>query len=167
MLRLLGLLTVLFIFTFASLYEELIKEQVKELPLDKAVVVGKGSKELIVFVNPDCPHCRKEWKKLRNHLDKLKIYVFVIPFKGWGEENLKKAYYIVCSENPQKALDEVLLGKLDDKEINPNRCEKLNYHLKAADSVGLRAVPLNIIPDKGKVIEGESPKLFYYLEIEE
>ncbi len=167
MLRLFGFLTILILYAFASLYEEFIKEQVRELPLDKAVVVGNGKKELIIFVNPDCPHCRNEWSELRKYLDRLKIYVFVIPFKDWGEENLKKAYYIVCSENPQKSLDEVLSGKLDGKKINPERCEKLKYHLKAADLIGLRAVPLNIIPKEGKVIEGASPELFRYLGLKE
>jgi len=165
MRRAIGLLLTFIIFAFASLYEEFVKEQVKELPLDKAIVVGNGNKELIIFVNPDCPHCRHEWSKLRKHLNQLKIYVFVIPFKSWGEKNLKKAYYIVCSKEPGKALDEVLTGKLDNKDINPPRCELLNYHLKAADIVGLRGVPLNIIPDKGKVIEGASPKLLEELGI--
>jgi len=165
MRRVLSFLLTLVFFVFASLYEEFIKEQVKELPLEKAIVVGKGKKELIIFVNPDCPHCRHEWKTLREHLDRLKIYVFVIPFKAWGERNLKKAYYIVCSENPQKALDEVLTGKVDDKDLNPPKCNTLIYHLKAADIVGLRGVPLNIIPDEGKVIEGASPKLLEELGI--
>ena len=146
-----------------DLYSEFVKHQIKELPLDKAIKVGKGKKELIIFVNPDCPHCRKEWSILRNYLDKLKIYAFVIYFKAWGEENRKKALYTVCSENPSKALDEVLTGKLDGKTLNAEYCERFRYHLKAAEIVGLRAVPLNIIPDEGKVIEGASEELFKIL----
>ncbi|RUM30907.1 MAG: DsbC family protein [Aquifex sp.] len=165
MFRAIGFLIASFLFSFASLYEEFIKQQVKELPLDKAVITGKGNKELIIFVNPDCPHCRKEWKTLRKYLDRLKLYVFVIPFKAWGEENLKKAYYIVCSQNPAKALDEALTGQLDDKTLNPEKCKKLEYHLKAAEMVGLRGVPLNILPKEGKIIEGANPKVFEYLGI--
>lgn len=148
-----------------DLYWLIIEEQIKELPLDKAVQLGKGDKVLIIFVNPDCPHCRNEWKILREHLDKLKIYAFVIPFRSWGGENLKKSLYIVCSENPEKAFDEVLTGKLDNKEINPPRCDKLNAHFKAAEIVGLRAVPLNILPEQRKVIEGENPDILKYLGI--
>ncbi|WP_461829307.1 thioredoxin fold domain-containing protein [Aquifex sp.] len=181
MLRKLGLLLILFLLFACSgsgvekeetkteegedLYWLVIEEQIKELPLDKAVKLGKGEKVLIIFVNPDCPHCRNEWKVLRKHLDKLKIYAFVIPFKGWGEENLKKSLYIVCSENPEKAFDEVLTGKMDNKDINPPTCDKLEAHFKAAEIVGLRAVPLNILPEQRKVIEGENPKLFEYLGI--
>ncbi len=148
-----------------DLYWLVIEDQIKELPLDKAVKLGRGDKVLIIFVNPDCPHCRSEWKILREHLDKLKIYAFVIPFKGWGEENLKKTLYIVCSKNPEKAFDEVLTGKLDNKEINPPQCRKLDAHFKAAEIVGLRAVPLNILPEQKKVIEGANPNILKYLGI--
>lgn len=149
-----------------DLYWIAVEQQVKQLPLNEAIELGKGENVLIVFVNPDCPHCRSEWKILREHLDKLKIYAFVIPFKSWGEENLKKSLYIVCSSNPEKAFDEALTGKLDGKEINPPHCERINAHYKAAEIVGLKAVPLNILPQQKKVIEGESPYLFKYLGIE-
>ncbi len=177
MFRKLGfLLSSLLILVYASLGKEkeeaqdlywlIIEEQIRELPLDKAVQIGEGKKILILFVNPDCPHCREEWRHLREHLDKLKIYAFVIPFKGWGENNLKKALYIVCSENSKKAFDDVLMGRLDNKDINPPRCEKLEYHLKAAEIVGLRAVPLNILPQEKRVVEGNNPLLLKYLGIE-
>jgi len=41
-----------------NLYEELVREQIRNIPLHKAVVVGKGDRELITVINPDCPHCR-------------------------------------------------------------------------------------------------------------
>lgn len=76
------LFLIAFSFIFGeSLYEQLIREQIESIPLDKAIVVGKGNKKLITVINPDCPHCRAEWKELRKHLDKLRIYVFLFPFK--------------------------------------------------------------------------------------
>ncbi len=152
---------------FAGLYELLVKELVKQIPLDKAIQVGRGDKELIVVVNPDCPHCRAEWRKLREHLDKLKIYVFVFPFKTWGEENLRKSYYIVCSEDKAKALDEVLMGKLDGKVPKVEKCPLVDEHLKVVELLGVSGVPYNIIPDKGKIIEGFSKNLLRELGIEE
>ncbi|NPB07675.1 MAG: thioredoxin fold domain-containing protein [Aquificae bacterium] len=149
-----------------SLYREVVKEIVKELPLDKAVVLGKGERKLIVFVNPDCGHCRREWSHLRKHLDKLRIYAFVVPFAHWGESNLRKVYYILCSEDQQKAFDEVLSGKLDGVEIPKKECDLLGAHLRAAEIVGLQAVPLNILPEEGIIIEGASPTLYRILGIE-
>ncbi len=153
-------------FLFAgSLYEQLIREQIRSIPKDKAIVVGKGSKELIAVINPDCPHCRAEWRELRKHLDELKIYIFVFPFKTWGEENLKKSYYIACSENKLKALDEVMLGKLDGKVPEVKRCKLVDEHLKVVDKLGVNGVPYNIIPNKNKIIEGFSKDLLKELGI--
>ena len=149
-----------------SLYEELIKEQIKSIPLDKAIVVGKGKKELITVINPDCPHCRAEWKELRNHLDKLKIYVFLFPFKTWGEKNFKKAYYIACSKDKLKALDEVMTGKLDGRVPDVDKCPVVDEHLKVVEKMGVNGVPYNIIPSKNKIIEGFSEDLLKELGIE-
>ncbi len=149
-----------------SLYELLIKEQIESIPLEKAIVVGKGEKKLITFINPDCPHCRAEWKELRKHLDKIKVYVFLFPFKTWGEENIKKAYYIACSKDKLKALDEVMLGKVDGNVPPAPRCSLVEEHLKVVEKVGVNGVPYNIIPDKNKIIEGFSKDLLKELGIE-
>ncbi len=163
-----SLLLLLTLFTLAiggSLYEELLREQIRNIPRDRAIVVGKGNTELITVINPDCPHCRAEWKELRKHLDKLKIYIFVFPFKSWGEENLKKSYYIACSENKLKALDEVMLGKVDGKVPEVERCDLVEEHLKVVEKLGVNGVPYNIIPSKTKIIEGFSKDLLKDLGI--
>jgi protein disulfide-isomerase/thiol:disulfide interchange protein DsbC len=148
-----------------SLYEQLIKEQIRSIPLDKAIVVGKGEKKLIAFINPDCPHCRAEWKELRKHLNKVTIYIFVFPFKAWGEDNLRKSYYIACSENKLKALDEVLLGKLDGNVPKVEKCDLVDEHLKVVEKMGVTGVPYNILPEKNKIIEGFSENLLKELGI--
>ncbi len=162
----LGILLTVSLILGGTLYEEIIKEQIRSIPLDKAVVVGEGSKKLITVINPDCPHCRAEWKELKKHLDKLRIYIFVFPFKTWGEENLNKSYYIVCSKNKLKALDEVLTGKLDGKVPKVERCPLLKEHLKVVERIGVTGVPYNIIPDKNKIIEGFSKNLLEELGLE-
>lgn len=163
---LLILLTTFSLLFAGTLYEEIVKDLIRRIPLDKAVVVGEGDKRLITVINPDCPHCRAEWRELRKHLDKLKVYVFVFPFKAWGEENLIKSYYIVCSEDKRKALDEVLLGKLDGKVPKVKKCPLLEDHLKVVEILGVTGVPYNIIPDRNKIIEGFSRSLLKELGIE-
>ena len=163
-----SLLLFLTLFTLAiggSLYEELLRDQIRNIPRDRAIVVGKGKTELITVINPDCPHCRAEWKELRKHLDKLKIYIFVFPFKSWGEENLKKSYYIACSEDKLKALDEVMLGKVDGKVPEVEKCDLVEEHLKVVEKLGVNGVPYNIIPAKTKIIEGFSKDLLKDLGI--
>ncbi len=160
------LFLIAFSFIFGeSLYEQLIREQIESIPLDKAIVVGKGNKKLITVINPDCPHCRAEWKELRKHLDKLRIYVFLFPFKTWGEENFRKAYYIACAKDKLRALDDVMLGKLDGKVPNVGKCSLVDEHLKVVDKIGVNGVPYNILPDKNKIIEGFSKDLLKELGI--
>jgi len=166
MLRGLGAFLLLFGLLFASDFmREVIRELVKELPLEEAIKVGRGERKLVVFMNPDCPHCRKEWSELKKHLDKVQLYVFLVPFSHWGEENLNKVYYALCSSDPRKALAEVMEGKLDGKKLNPPRCDRLDAHLEAARLVGLEAVPYNILPEEGIVIEGAGGELYEHLGI--
>jgi len=166
MRKAIAFLLVLFSLTLGgSLYEQLIREQIRSIPLDKAIVVGKGKKKLITFINPDCPHCRAEWKELRKHLNKVTVYIFVFPFKTWGEDNLRKSYYIACSKDKLKALDEVLLGKLDGNVPKVEKCNLVDEHLKVVEKMGIDGVPYNIIPEKNKIIEGFSDNLLKELGI--
>jgi Protein-disulfide isomerase len=87
-------LLVFFGFLFAQdLYQEFVKEQVRQIPLKKAIIFGRGKAELITFMNPDCGYCRKEWQELKKVPDKVKVYIFLIPFRG-HEESRAKADYI-------------------------------------------------------------------------
>jgi len=154
------------LFLFGSSLEKLlVKETIEKIPLEKAIVVGRGEKRLITFINPDCPHCRAEWRELRKHLDKLRVYVFLLPFRAWGEDNLRKAYYIACSEDKLKALDQVMLGKVDGNVPKVRECPLVDEHLKVAEEVGVKGVPYNIIPSKSKIIEGFSKDLLRELGI--
>jgi len=96
-----------------DLYSEFVKEQVKEIPLKKAVIVGKGDNKLITFINPDCPHCRQEWKELRPYLHKLKVYVFLLPTlvnSGWED----KVRGLLKEEIPQAYKDVTEVVKVVD-----------------------------------------------------
>ncbi|MFN7064755.1 MAG: DsbC family protein [Aquificaceae bacterium] len=162
-----GYLVLLILFTFAlagDLYTEFIKAQVKEIPLSKAIVVGRGKKELITFINPDCGYCRKEWQTLRKNLDKVKVYIFLLPFKSFPE-SYTKSNYIACSRDRVKALDEVLSGKFDGKPPKVSDCPLVEEHIKVAEKLGVQTTPYNIILGSYKLIEGHSPALFEGLGI--
>ncbi len=155
------LLTLLLLFGLSlaqDLYQEFVKEQVKKIPLKKAIVFGKGKAELITFMNPDCGHCRKEWEELKKVPDKVKVYIFLIPFKG-HEESRAKADYIACSKEPVKALEEVFSGKFDGKPPKVPKCPLVDEHIKLAESLNVGGTPYNIILKNYKVIEGHNPEL--------
>ncbi len=147
-----------------DLYSEFIRQQVKELPLEKAIVVGKGKRGLITFINPDCGHCRKEWTELKPHLNKVKLYVFLLPFKGFPE-SYAKSHYIACSKDKVRALDEVLLGKFDRNPPKVAECPLVYEHIRAAEKLNVQGTPYNIVLGSYKVIEGYSPALLKNLGI--
>lgn len=164
-MRYLFLIIFILNFSFAEdLYTEFIKSQVKEIPLNKAIVLGKGKRELITFINPDCGHCRKEWKALRNHLDKVKIYVFLLPFRSFPE-SYAKSNYIACSKDKLKALDEVLSGRFDGKPPKVEDCPLVKEHINIAEKLNIQRTPYNIVLGSYKVIEGYSPALLEHLGI--
>ncbi|RME11815.1 MAG: DsbC family protein, partial [Aquificota bacterium] len=134
-MKLLFLLFILLSHGFSQdLYTEFIRSQVKEIPLSKAIVVGKGKRELITFINPDCGHCRKEWQALKPHLDRVKLYVFLLPFRSFPESHAK-SYYIACSKDRVRALDEVLSGKFDGRPPRVKECPLVYEHIKVAEKL--------------------------------
>lgn len=160
-------LLVLLFFGFVGaqdLYTEFIKEQVKSIPLEKAIVVGKGKNALITFINPDCKHCRKEWQELRPHLDKVKLYIFLLPSRAFPE-SYAKSYYIACSKDRLKALDEVLSGKFDSNPPKVKECPLVDEHVRIAQRLNIQGTPYNIVLKNYKVIEGYSPSLLKELGI--
>ncbi len=160
-------LAILMVFGLAfsqDLYTEFIKSQVREIPLNKAIVVGKGKREMITFINPDCGHCRKEWQALKPHLDKVKLYVFLLPFRTFPD-SYAKSYYIACSKDKLKALDEVLSGKFDGRPPNVKECPLVYEHIKIAEKLNIQGTPYNILLGSYKVIEGYSPALLEHLGI--
>jgi len=161
---LLTLLLLLKLSLAQDLYTEFIRSQVKEIPLNKAIVVGKGKREFITFINPDCGHCRKEWQALRPNLDKVKVYVFLLPFRSFPESHAK-SYYIACSKDKLKALDEVLSGKFDGRPPKVKECPLVYEHIKIAEKLNVQGTPYNIILGSYKVIEGYSPALLEHLGI--
>ncbi len=161
-------LIALLLWVFSShaqdLYTELLKENIKNLPLDRAVLVGKGKKELITFINPDCPHCRREWQALKPHLNKLKLYIFVLA-SPQNPSNWAKASHIVCSKERFRALDDVLSGRYDTSPPQTEECPTLYEHMRAGQVMNIREVPYSIILESYKVIVGYSPILLQELGI--
>lgn len=126
--------------------EDLLAGVIKELPLDKAVRVGSGPNQVIVFTDPDCSYCRK----LESFLDErpdVTRYLFFYPLEALHPQARAKAQLIVCSSDREKTLREVFAGRYDDRQ--PIKlaatCEAdalLNEHLDLAKRLGIRGTPV-------------------------
>jgi len=136
-----------------SMQEKRLSKVLENLPLDKAIKIGNGTKTIIEISDPFCPYCRKAHEALKDHKDITK-YVFFLPIHG--EQSFKGIAYIVCSANPAQKYDETYSGKADDQiekfNITPDCQQKvenlLNEHVKLAQTLQVRGTPYFIINKK-------------------
>jgi len=139
--------------------QRLMSARLKNLPLDLAIKIGNGRHQVIEFSDPDCPFCRKAYSYFSTlPEDRVTKYVFLYPLEKIHPEARKKALYILCNDNPEKAYDEAFSGKLDGNVQIPESCnlkEKeslLNKHIETALSMGVTGTPAFYID--GKYVAG-------------
>jgi thiol:disulfide interchange protein DsbC len=136
-----------------SLQEKKLSKVLENLPLDKAIKIGNGTKTIIEISDPTCPFCRRAHETLKDHKDITK-YVFFLPIHG--EQSLKGIAYILCSSNPAQKYDEVYNGKADNQIENftptPDCQQKvvniINEHVKIAQTLQVKGTPYFIINKK-------------------
>jgi len=83
--------------------EDLMRIQLSDLNMKDAIqsVNGKGSRQLIVFEDPNCGFCRQLRGTLATIPD-LTVHFFLIPVLG--EDSLQKSQRIVCAADPASTL---------------------------------------------------------------
>ena len=96
--------------------EKIAAERIKNLPLDKALKIGAGSKKVIEFTDPDCPYCRKVDTFLAKRTDVTR-YIYFVPLRTIHPDAEKKARYILAHANREQAFHEVFTGTLDGKPV--------------------------------------------------
>jgi len=80
-----------------------------DLPLDAAfkTVRGNGKRVLAVFVDPNCPYCKRFEKELVN-VDNITVYTFLFPILS--QDSQRKAQAIWCSADKSKAWSDWMLN---------------------------------------------------------
>lgn len=136
------------------------------LPIDElnVIKVGKGEKEVIVFVDPQCDPCKKFFEKAKKNTDKYTFKFIVVP--ALGPESNKMATSMFCSKNKtnlEKHFLERTLLELEQKET----CDKKYYNLTltVAQLIGIKNVPFFIAPS-GIYKEGEGKDFWNWVEKE-
>jgi len=122
---------------------EMNAKMIKELPLDKALKIGNGSKKIVEFTDPDCPYCRKaaEYFKDRNDVTR---YVFLVSLRNNQAADSKIAN-ILCSNDKVKAFKEAMSGGMDNKPLetckDDNVMKVLNEYKELFIKSGVRGTP--------------------------
>jgi thiol:disulfide interchange protein DsbC len=140
--------------------EEVMAAKARELPLDKAIKIGRGRNVVVEFTDPDCPFCRKAYEELSKR-DDLTQYVFFFPLGEIHPDSGKKARYVLCAADPAQAYNDVMRGKLDGKKLAfPAGCNKdriLEGHIRLGQRVGVRGTPAFFV--KGRFVSGANMPL--------
>ena len=127
----------------AEMREKVMADRVKDLPLDKALMIGNGPRKIIEFTDPDCPYCRKVDSFLAKRTDVTR-YVYFVPLRKIHPDAEKKARYILSHPDRQKAFHEVFGGALDGKPIpvpDGSQQTQLEEMEKIASGLGVRGTP--------------------------
>ena len=71
-------------------------------------VIGKGSRSIAIFADPDCPYCRELEHEIAK-LDDLTVYLFLMPLESIHPEAKAKSIRIWCAREPGATWDNWML----------------------------------------------------------
>lgn len=120
---------------------QIMSDRIKDLPLDKALKIGNGKNIVIEVTDPDCPFCRKGSEFLGQR-DDVTRYIFFYPLTRIHPEAEGKARYILSSDNPGDAYEDVMHGRYDGRPLPDFEDNKqLEAHLEVVNKLGVRGTP--------------------------
>lgn len=75
------------------------------------VMLGNpSSPEIMMIMDPRCPHCQATWKALRDVVVANKIHVRMVPIATEGSQNERAATVLLALPNPIEAWDKYVAG---------------------------------------------------------
>jgi len=133
--------------------------RVGEIPLDLAVKVGDGPNQLIEFTDPDCPFCRESSAFFAGR-DDCTRYVFLFPLTRIHPNAEAKARFILNSEDPETAYEDVFSGKYDETPVPAVTADNglLAKHQALAKEIGINGTPQVWV--NGEHVSGFQPEEF-------
>ena len=131
------------------------KVDVKSIPLDDAILLGRADarSKVIVFTDPECPYCKKlhiEMQEVVKADPSIAFLIKLMPLKMHPNAyGLSKT--ILCSANPLSVLEAVFAGA----PVAPSACPttKVDETLATAQQLGIASTPTLILPD-GTILPG-------------
>ncbi|MEI8172502.1 MAG: DsbC family protein [Deltaproteobacteria bacterium] len=138
-----------------------VREKLKDIPLQKAVSIGKGKHRILEITDPDCPYCRRASDFFSKRTDVTRdIFFYPMPMHPQAKD---KVLYILCAKDRAKAYEEAMSGKLDDVTLKtceePQATELLNIHKDIAERLGLKGTPFFFVDGQTAVFGADIPQL--------
>jgi thiol:disulfide interchange protein DsbC len=133
--------------------EEVKESQRVEFPskyLQNAIktVHGDGTRQLVVFADPNCPYCKKLESEL-GHINNVTIYTFLYPVLGEDSKSLSIATW--CAHDPSATWVNWMVGHKRPALVSCT--SPLNDNLELGTRLGVNGTPAIITAD-GRLIPG-------------
>lgn len=133
---------------------EILTRKLKAAPLEMALRIGDGPRQVIEITDPDCTYCRKASAFFSARTDVTR-HVFFFPLAIHPNAEAK-IHYVLGAADRVKAYEEAMTGKLDDMKFTTARNDvavKLaTTHKEIAARIGVAGTPLFLID--GQLVTG-------------
>ena len=141
----------------------------KRLGLDPAALgaldLGTGERDVVVFVDPRCPHCRRLMDQLPTLAERYRFRLVPLPVLGPESEAAVVRLACLAEQDPSAARDALLAETVDQLPAPTGTCGQapVQRALVTAQLLGLAGVPYLIAPD-GRLEQGVPEDLEAWLE---
>ena len=130
-----------------------------------ALDVGSGERDVVVFVDPRCPHCRALLDELPGLAGDYRFRLVPLPVLGPDSERAVMRLACLADADPAAAREARLAGTIDELPEPNGTCGQAPAQraLVTAQLLGLDGVPYLIAPD-GRLHQGVPEDLETWLE---
>jgi thiol:disulfide interchange protein DsbC len=141
----------------------------RRLGLDPAALgaldVGTGERDVVVFVDPRCPHCRRLMDQLPTLAERYRFRLVPLPVLGPESEGAVVRLACLAEQDPSAARDALLADTVEGLPAPTGTCGQASSQraLVTAQLLGIAGVPYLIAPD-GRLEQGVPEDLESWLE---
>jgi len=130
-----------------------------------ALDLGTGDRDVVVFVDPRCPHCRRLMERLPTLGERYRFRLVPLPVLGPESEAAVVRLACLAEQDPSAARDALLAQTLEALPAPAGTCGQapVQRALVTAQLLGIAGVPYLIAPD-GRLEQGVPEDLDAWLE---
>jgi len=139
------------------------------LKLDPAALgaldLGTGDADVVIFVDPLCPHCRSLIEALPSLTERYRFRLVPLPVLGADSESAVVRLACLAEQDPDAARESLRTGNVSTLPEATGTCGQAQAQraLVTARLLGIRGVPYSIAPD-GRLHQGAPDDLAGWLE---
>jgi thiol:disulfide interchange protein DsbC len=130
-----------------------------------ALDLGEGDGDVVIFVDPRCPHCRDLLSQLPGFVEDYRFRLVPLPVLGPDSEAAVARLSCLAERDPAAAREALLADKIDELPAPDGACGQAagQRALVTAQLLGIAGVPYLIAPD-GRLQQGVRADLEAWLE---